>query len=65
MQSIKKSQEKFRTHKKKEQKTRPKAERTLIQTNLVGVDEFGLNWSQYAPHQLKLVDLIIGNDQFG
>jgi len=27
-----------------------------INTNLVGVDEFGLNWSQYAPHQLKLVD---------
>jgi len=36
----------------------PKAERTLrpIETNLVGVDKFGLNWSQYAPHRLKLVD---------
>jgi len=36
-----------------------KAERTLrlIETNLVGVDEFLLNWLQYAPHHLKLVDL--------
>jgi len=28
-----------------------------IEDNLVGVDEFRLNWLQYAPHQLKLVDI--------